>query len=274
VRFGYTRTYATFAHATADGSTATDFGFKGIPTDIPQTGGLPRIQITNYQEMGTRNFRPQFQKPHLYQILDSVSLIEGKHSLRMGFELLAKDNDFIDIERRTPHYRFRGKFTGDSLADLFLGLADRFRIFSVPIVDQKQQAWSGYLQDDWKITPRLTFNAGLRYEYTTPYYGTPPNRNINFDFVTGQLVTATDSNKCLVDTTCRAFGPRLGRAYQLKPNKVVLRAGYGIFYSGQDIFGSDTNLPLNPPQLVAVVVNNPPFKISDPIPDGILSQYD
>ncbi|MDP9162199.1 MAG: carboxypeptidase-like regulatory domain-containing protein, partial [Acidobacteriota bacterium] len=70
VRFGYYRTYATFAHTSADGPTAAAFGFRGIPSDLPKTGGLPRIQMSNYQELGTRNFRPQFQKPHLYGILD------------------------------------------------------------------------------------------------------------------------------------------------------------------------------------------------------------
>ncbi len=112
-RFGYYRTYATFAHTSETGPTATEFGFQGIPSGTPKTGGLPRIQISNYQELGTRNFRPQFQKPHLYGLLDNISLSKGKHTLRMGFEVRSKSDNFVDIQRRTPLYRFRGKFTGD-----------------------------------------------------------------------------------------------------------------------------------------------------------------
>lgn len=275
-RFGYYRTYAKFAHTSATGPTATDFGFQGIPAG-PTTGGLPRIQISNYQELGTRNFRPQFQKPHLYGILDNISLSKGQHTFRAGFELRAKSDEFVDIRRRTPIYRFRGKFTGDPLGDLFLGLDDQFNINSVPVVDQLQQVWAGFAQDDWKISPRLTVNLGLRYEYATPYYGDAPNRNINFDFTQGQLVRATGSNKYLVNTDKQDWGPRLGVAYQILPNRLVLRAGYGIFYNGEDIFGSDTNLPLNPPQLVSVTLNSngssPALKLSDPIPANILTQY-
>ena len=277
-RFGYYRTYATFAHNSETGPTASEFGFQGIPQGALKTGGLPRIQISNYQELGTRNFRPQFQKPHLYGILDNISLSKGRHTLRMGFEVRSKSDNFVDIQRRTPLYRFRGKFTGDPLGDLFLGLDDQFTINSVPVVTQLQQVWAGYVQDDWKVTPRLTVNLGLRYEYATPYYGDSPNRNINFDFTQGQLVRATGSNKYLVNPDKQDWGPRLGVAYQLLPNRFVLRAGYGIFYNGEDIFGSDTNLPLNPPQLVSVTLNSQgsmsPLKISDPIPDNILTQFD
>jgi hypothetical protein len=277
LRFGYYRTYATFAHTSADGPTATAFGFKGIPSNLPQTGGLPRIEITDYQELGTRNFRPQYQKPHLYGILDNVSLSEGAHTIRVGFEVRTKSDEFIDIQRRTPDYRFRGNFTNDPLADLFLGLPDQFTIMSVPIINQLQQAWAGYVQDDWKVNPRLTLNIGLRYEYATPYYGDSPNRNINFDFKTGQLVRANGADKYLVNPDKKDWGPRLGIAYQVLPSRMVLRAGYGIFYNGEDIFGSDTNLPLNPPQLVSVTLSEqgttPPMRLSDPIPNNILTQY-
>ncbi len=287
VRFGYYRTYATFANTSADGPTAEAFGFKGIPSDLPETGGLPRIQISNYQELGTRNFRPQFQKPHLYGILDGLSVARGAHTIHLGFESRAKSNEFIDIQRRTPQYRFRGNFTadpagivsaGDALADLFLGMPDQFVINSVPTVTQLQQVWAGYAQDDWKVSRRLTLNLGLRYEYATPYYGGGTNRNINFDFTTGQLVRASGSNKYLVNPDRADWGPRLGVAYQVVPDRIVFRAGYGLFYNGEDIFGSDTNLPLNPPQLVSVTLNkqgaNPPLLLSDPIPGNILTQFD
>ena len=278
VRFGYYRTYATFSHTSVSAPTATDFGFKGIPSNLPPTGGLPRIEITDYQELGTRNFRPQFQKPHLYGILDNVSLSQGAHTIRVGFELRSKSDQFVDIQRRTPDYRFRGNFTGDPLADLLLGMPDRFSMSSVPVVNQLQQVWAGYAQDDWKVNSRLTLNLGLRYEYATPYYGDSPNRNVNFDFATGQLIQASGSNKYLVNPDKKDWGPRLGVAYQLVPEKAVIRAGYGLFYNGEDIFGSDTNLPLNPPQLVSVTLSeqgsNPPLRLSDPIPNNILTQFD
>jgi hypothetical protein len=121
-RAGYNDTDARFANATANGPTATDFGFQGIPSEGATTGGLPLIALgNNYQSMGTRNFRPQYQKPVQLELLDTASLTRGPHSLRMGASFRAKDNSFVDIQRRTPAYQFSGRYTGDSFADLLIG---------------------------------------------------------------------------------------------------------------------------------------------------------
>lgn len=278
-RFGHNRTASSFSHATAGGMTGTEFGFVGIPAELDAVGGLPRMEMSNYNDLGTRNFRPQYQDPISYQIMNNLSMVRGQHSLKFGFELRHKNNEFIDVTRRTPNYRFRGRFTGDAIGDLLIGHPDRLQLNTVPVVEQLQQAWSWFMQDDWKVTPNLTLNLGLRYEYTTPYYGAAPNRNINFDFQTGQLVFASDSDKYLVDRDRNNFGPRLGLAYQIQPDRLVLRAGYGVFYSGEDIFGSEANLPLNPPQLIQPNLDQigsgpPPLLLSDPIPSGVLTEFD
>ncbi len=274
-RFGYNSTNARFANATANGQTAAQFGFQGIPSDLPPTGGLPLIALNNYQSIGTRNFRPQFQKPVEFQYLDTLSIVAGAHAIRTGLDFRTKDNAFADIQRRTPAYNFSGKYTGDSLADLLLGDPQSFQIETAPIVEQKQQAFATFVQDDWKIRPTLTLNLGLRYEYTTPFYGAAPFRNVNFDFKTGQLVQAKSDRDYLENTNPTNFSPRLGLAWQAMPDRLVIRAGYGIFYSGEDIFGSDINLPLNPPNLISVFLERqgngaPPLHVSDPIPSGIL----
>src|SRR5262249_8504131 len=73
-------------------------------------------------------------------------------------------------------------------------------------------------------------------------------------------------------------GPRLGVAWQAIPKRLVVRAGYGLFFSGEDISGSDVNLPLNPPQLIPITLAQvgsgpPPFKLSEPVPSGIFANY-
>jgi Carboxypeptidase regulatory-like domain len=101
-RFGFNDTNARFANATANGETAAAFGFQGIPSNLPPTGGLPLIALgNNYQSIGTRNFRPQFQKPVEFQYLDTVSLVVGAHSIRTGVDFRTKNNSFADIQRRT-----------------------------------------------------------------------------------------------------------------------------------------------------------------------------
>jgi hypothetical protein len=279
-RFGYNRTYATFSHATVDSPGPAEFGFKGIPAEAigKGVGGLPQITVTNYNQLGTRNFRPQFQSPELFQFLETVSVIRGAHSLRMGFETRQKNNSFADLTRTVPAYTFGGRFTGEAMADLMVGYLQQFDANTQTIVEQLQKAYAGYLQDDWKISPSFTLNLGMRYEYTTPFYGAKPNQNINFDPKSGQLVYPKANTDYLVNADHSNWGPRIGAAWQAIPKKLVLRGGYGLFFSGEDIFGSDINLPLNPPQLIPITLQQagsgpPPFKLSEPVPSGIFANY-
>jgi hypothetical protein len=280
-RFGYNRTYATFTNPGITGPGAAAFGFKNIPAEAiaKGNGGIPQISVSNYNSLGTRNFRPQFQSPELFQFLDSVSIIRGTHTMRIGFETRQKNNLFQDLARTVPNYSFGGRFTGEALADVLVGYLQQFDANTQTNVEQLQKAYAGYFQDDWKVTPSLTLNLGLRYEYTTPYYGRKPIQNINFDPASGKLVYAGGDSDYLVNADHGNIGPRIGAAWQIKPQKLVLRAGYGLFFSGEDIFGSDINLPLNPPQLIPVTLAQvgttgpPPFRLSDPVPSGIFTNY-
>ena len=279
-RFGYNRTFATFTNPSIAGPGAAAFGFKNIPAEAiaKGNGGLPLIGVSNYNSLGTRNFRPQFQAPELFQFLDSVSLIRGRHNMRTGFETRQKNNLFQDLARTVPAYTFAGRFTGEALADLLTGALQQFDANTQTNVEQLQKAYAGYFQDDWKVSPFVTLNLGLRYEYTTPYYGNKPIQNINFDPRLGKTVFPTGNTDYLVTPDHSNFGPRAGVAWQIKPQKLVLRAGYGLFFSGEDIFGSDINLPLNPPQLIPVTLAQvgtgpAPFRLSEPVPGGIFTNY-
>ncbi|MBY0508312.1 MAG: carboxypeptidase regulatory-like domain-containing protein [Bryobacteraceae bacterium] len=279
LRFGHNRTFAEFSHATVNGEKADAFGFRGFPAEMLQVGGLPGINVTNYRELGTRNFRPQFQKPILNQLIDTVSIQAGKHFIRTGFEMRLKDNTFIDVTRRSPAYSFLGRFTNDGIADLLLGSPESVQLNTVPVVNQLQQALSGFVQDDWKVARNLTLNLGMRYEYTTPFYGSGTNKNINFDPATGGLILASEKDKYLTTPDRNNFGPRLGFAWQARPDRLVVRGGYGVFYNTEDIYGSEASLALNPPQLIQptllrVGTGPAPVRLSDPLPANVLSSYD
>ncbi len=279
LRYGNNYTFAEFAHATVNEAKADTFGFRGFPAEMLQVGGLPLINPTNYNQLGTRNFRPQFQTPKLHQIIDTVSLNASKHFLRSGFELRLKDNSFVDVTRRSPAYNFQGRFTNDAMGDLLLGFPESVQLNTVPEVKQLQEAYSFFLQDDFKLSRTLTLNLGLRYEYTTPFYGSGKNKNINFNPATGALVFASDKDKYLTTPDKNNFGPRLGVAWQALPEKLVVRAGYGLFYNTEDIYGSEANLPLNPPQLIQptllrVGTGPAPLRLSDALPSGVLSNFD
>ncbi|WP_396625762.1 carboxypeptidase regulatory-like domain-containing protein [Luteitalea sp.] len=279
-RFGYNRTHSRFAHAAANDMTADQFGFVGLPAEYLTTGGIPLMDFNNYQDLGIRNFRPQFQNPITWQALDTLSLLLGNHSLRTGFEVRLKRNELLDVSRRSPAYRFTGEYTGDDIADLLIGTPFSLNATTVPVLDWRQEVYAGFVQDDWKVTPNLTVNAGLRYEYGTPYYGAGENQNINFNLQTGQLVYPTGDDQYLMDTDRNNVAPRLGVAWQAMPDRLVVRGGYGVFYSIEDMRGSEGIIALNPPTLVDATlqrVNNtapPPLLVSDPFPAGLTSNYD
>lgn len=277
-RIGYNRTNARFAHATANDQTASAFGFVGMPDFVNTTGGLPLIDLTNYNDLGTRNFRPQYQKPVQFQFVDTLTRTFGTHSVRAGVEVRRKLNELVDIQRRTPTYVFSGAVTGNDVADLLLGQARSLSATTAPVVEWAQQAYSGFIQDDWKVSPALTLNLGLRYEYGTPYYGAGENKNVNFDFKTGQLVFPTSSDKYLINPDRNNFGPRLGFAWQATPERVVVRGGFGVFYSIEDMRGSEGVIALNPPALVQASLNGTgasgaAITVSAPFPSTLLTTY-
>ncbi len=275
-RLGYNDTHSRFAHATANDQTSTEFGFVGMPDFVNTTGGLPLIDLSNYNDLGTRNFRPQYQDPKQWQFVNTLTRLAGTHSLRAGIEVRLKHNELLDITRRTPSYRFTGQISGNDIADLLLGHARAISATTAPIVEWAQQAYAGFIQDDWKVRPNLTLNLGLRYEYTTPYYGAGDNKNVNFDFATGGLIMASDSDKYLMDPDRNNFGPRFGFAWQTSP-RLVLRGGAGVFYSMEDMRGSEGIIALNPPALIEATLtgtgNDAAGIISDPFPLSLLANY-
>jgi hypothetical protein len=96
----------------------------------------------------------------------------------------------------------------------------------------RQHVHSLYVQDDWRVTPKLTVNAGLRWEFATPIWERD-NLWSNFDPTKNALVRATGGslyNRALVHPDYKDFGPRLGLAYSVDP-KTSIRAGYGIIYT-------------------------------------------
>src|ERR1700751_3355891 len=98
----------------------------------------------------------------------------------------------------------------------------------------RQNTYGGFVQDDFKLTSKLTLNLGVRYDYTTPIYD-KYNQMANLDFATGQLVLAgqNGASRGLVYTDKDDLAPRLGLAWQVM-RKTVVRAGYGRFFSYQE----------------------------------------
>jgi hypothetical protein len=164
--------------------------------------------------------------------------------------MLPMNNEFFDIPSTRGNLQFSGQFTGNAMADFLLGWARSAELSNVHIVNQRRKSLAFFVQDDWRPSPKLTLNLGLRYDYMSPSYEAD-NRMANFDPATASLVYASDGSmekRALVKPDRNNVAPRAGVVYQLGA-RTVLRGGYGVFYSMLDRIGSEDQLALNPPGL-------------------------
>jgi hypothetical protein len=181
-----------------------------------------------------------------------------------------------EVQDVNPLYgrdEYQGRFTrpagststsGDyTLADFMLGLRNRYALTNFFIANMRQNLYFGYVQDDWKATPKLTLNLGLRYEYATPQWERDNNLT-NFDPATLTMVRAQDGSieeRSLVNPDKNNFGPRLGFAYSVA-DRTVIRGGYGISYVHFNRAGGGNLLPINGPQVINAVINQTPADAS------------
>ena len=261
-RFGFLRNYSAAQQQPFDlPQTSADF-IPGVPSNPAIGGGVPLTQFSNFGFLGSADFHPKKQIPQLFQYNDTVSLSRVHHTLKFGGSVYAPmRNIFQDEPGTRGDLTFTGIFTasgagtGLSYADGLLGATQSDQLTNVFFVDQRLWMIAGFAQDDWKLTPRLTLNLGLRYDFATPALD-GRNRLANFDPTanagTGGLVFATSgslSQRALVQPNTTNFGPRIGVAYS-PDTRTVLRAGYGLYYTLFERYGSEDQLALNPPGLI------------------------
>ena len=253
-RFGWVRDYS-FAEQQPFSlpQQAGDF-VPGIPHNSAIGGGVPLTQFTNKTFLGSPDFLPKRQIPMLYQYNDTLAWTRGNHNLKFGATVfLPMRNIFQDEPGTRGDLGFTGIFTGGlSYADGLLGLAQSTQLTNVFFVDQRIWMASGFAEDDWKVTPKLTLNLGLRYDFAAPVVE-GKNRMANFNPAgSGSLVFASSgslSDRALVNPNTTNFGPRIGVSYSLD-NNTVLRGGYGVYYTALERIGSENQLALNPPFLI------------------------
>ncbi len=134
---------------------------------------------------------------------------------------------------------------------------------------------AGILQDDWKVSQRFTLNLGLRYEFLRPFQD-KYNKLANFDLDTDPLQSAVDTREPgrrsnFIQANPFDFQPRVGLAYQLMPQKMVVRAGYGIYSPFQRFspFGDSSSIVVNPPFNVSVTTSSDGITPASLLKNGI-----
>jgi hypothetical protein len=240
------------------------FGVLGLPTDPRVAGGLTSLSLDGYSAIGRQSTNPQWQYPFFFNPKVTYSWLLGKHNFKTGYEFSYLRQAVQDVNPIDGEMYFDSSFTGYTISDFLFGAPNEIDLTNFYIAHVRQGGHSAFVQDDWRILPKLTLNLGVRYEYASHFYE-KDSRLTNFapDVTpyTGQLIRAAASGsayqKQLIDPDLNDFMPRIGMA--LAPNsRIVFHAGYGIGYVHYTRSGEDDNLAINGPQVNAAVYNQIP----------------
>ena len=260
----------------------------GLPTISPRTRdlGLSFITITGFSPLGDEGNNPQNGVTNVYQFLNNSSYVYGNHLIKFGADLrFSQQNAFRDVESR-GRLQFSPflTLTNNALADLLLGFP---LVTSVARVDNPQQirthSYNFFINDSYRVRPRLTVNAGLRYEYNSPPVDAEDRATI-YDVVTRNLVPVGTNGvpRSGFEPDKNNFAPRVGFAWTIGDDeKTVLRGGYGVYYDQSPLapaealyFNSpffDNNIFFPFPGL-PLTLNNPfPSFFPFPLPDSALA---
>ena len=283
------------------------FGVQGIPQQH-ENGGLPAFGINGLATLGSNAFLPSDEVSSTMQFTDDLTKIYGKHTFKMGFEVQHVKFSTLQPPWSRGQFNFDGTYTdlpgsghsGNTGRAQFLlaptaatapgtvnyaGGPNSIFVSNISLTDNGKNYYGSYFQDDWKVSPRLTLNLGLRWDFFglvyehhanqanfvpsgpptgSPLYIIPPGPNSAFLTNTPSctptsidlyctltkdgigLAITSKYGKGLGKSQKANFAPRFGLSYQVT-NKLVARGGFGLFYNGFENRGFSPNLGENFP---------------------------
>ena len=283
-RVAFSRLISTRAQGVPTGDAYSEFGIGGYnPTSvIPLNGGLPYFGFDRYSYFGAAEWLPTREYSNVWDFIQNVAIMKGSHSFKFGGEFRPIQYPFLQYPDAKGRMNFTqngtaypsaakgstnaalNSVTGDAIASFLLGNVDNGKMSTSNFISSEKKSYSFYAQDDWKITPKLTLNLGLRYDLFSPTYekfgrqsnfswqtvtlyipqgnnqgaALPPNFATAFPNVT---VSRGQVSKYMYPWDKTDFGPRFGLAYNVA-SRTVIRLGFGMFYGGEENEGGSPNL--------------------------------
>ena len=310
-RIGFSRLVTARTQANADTDEFKAIGIGGYDPTTALNGGLPQIGLGRYSQVGANDWLPTKEYSNVWDFIQNVSINKGVHAMKFGAEFRPIQFPFFQVPYPHGEMNFartetafpsngtdvggqNGTFsadTGDEIASFLLGAIDNGQISTTNFISSTRKAYAFYAQDDWKVTPKLTLQLGVRYELWSPIgeqwgrqsnfdYNTltlqipsgpnqnaplPPNFNTpyTFDGVTypalfpNVSVSRGQVSQYLIPWDKMDIGPRIGFAWNLL-DKTVIRAAYGIFYGGEEQQGGNPNRGESAPFNESPQLDRPP----------------
>jgi hypothetical protein len=249
-----------------------ELGLVGVSQD-PLYWGIPVFQISGFSSVGECNDCPFVNWNTTFQFTDNFAWTTGRHSFKFGGEYRRLRYNQIGAVVPRGRFSWNGQYSGHPMSDMLYGwFSGSEGQVGAPIANFRNNYLAMYLQDTWKLSPKLTLNWGLRWEYESPFLD-KHDAIVNVDFRwdnsmepvfvragTGdinqgnpqfpappgwQLVRDGRFGRGAAQPDRNDFSPRLGIAYQLN-SKTVWRSGFGIYYVrdiGNAVFDIVRNIP-------------------------------
>jgi hypothetical protein len=263
VRLGYNRINAQRLelNANTNVSASPSIDFPGVPYSAG-IGGLPQLVFSDVATLGSPTFLPSRELQNSYTLSENLTWVRGRHTWKYGTEIRREEFTIFQPAAARGTLNFDSTFTdnpadigsgGTGFASFLAGLTSGGTINNLHNVDYFRNTYALYAQDDWKVTPNLVLNLGLRYELfgtvserfndtgnfdlgdpTDPTIIVPKGKNAVLTPTISQYVkVSATGSRGLINSDLNNFAPRFGLAWEFIP-KTVLRLGYGIFYGGQE----------------------------------------
>jgi hypothetical protein len=270
-RVGYNWQYWQNGADSANVDWGTKLGFANEVTN-PDFFTIPTLDLTGFQTLGNGN-AGWHQKENIYQFVDNLKFIHGRHTITLGADVRRYLLNMTAASNAEGSLKFNGAYTssdpnlvnkpgtmgsGSSVADLVMGNPIELSAptqYPGDMFNVRSTAWNFFASDDYRVTPRLTLNLGLRYELP-PAFHSANDSGVALDIadegsfkwaskstynmlksisgVNPYLVGYTSNNK-LTQSNHANFAPRVGLAWRpLATDRFVVRGGYGLFYDLQN----------------------------------------
>ena len=220
-----------------------NLGIQGLSTN-PFTYGLPSLTVTDYETVQDSQNLPQVQRDNTWYFSNGFSRTTGRHTWKAGFQFTHFTMAYLQSLFVRGNFIFDGAYTndpnhpnntGDAFADFLLGFpAQTQRSVGNAQAYLRHNSYAAYVQDDWRLTPRISITAGLRYEYVAPFSEDRGNL-LNLDYSSLPAAPVLRPVSTGINPDYKDFAPRIGLAARLphlfSSHDTVFRAGYGIYFS-------------------------------------------
>lgn len=288
--FGFHRVWDQVAAQTA-GQVDMSKLFSQIPAPLPGLGGLPNVTIFGFNGLYDTGGGGDNEQTREWS--DTATFVKGKHLVEAGFSVMHWKFYNYGVDDNGS-FTFTGRYTGNAFADFLLGDLSASNYAVMPVAATPTNNRFGFfLTDDWKATPKLTVNMGLRYDLPTLYQNSPGNMSNfypNLDalvvlkgqgrpdlfpgvpIVSGSSIGLNAGN--YIGTDRKMIAPRLGIAYRpLGSSRLILRGGYGLYYVSIPWVWGSYQLVRNAPFTAELnyepaAGTTPSLTFADPFPTG------